>query len=223
MDIESAPPSFRKRSNQQSCSSAGRIAGRNVAAEAECPPGVRATEEWKSGNVQAVIEIEAKRLLDNHLFQRAMGCGHRTSTVLVRVPPKRSSSRSCKTRSISVGFPKGYPPLRRGTESLICDFEPPGLLRDCAGEGAALVAKQFTLEQAAGHCGAVELDERSLPAQAALVKGARHELLASARLSQQEHGRISCSHLHEVQPNSSVRTFQESGESQLVGRSGRLR
>src|SRR5258706_5523346 len=48
MDIGSAPPWFRKRSPQLSCSSAGPIAARNVARAAECPPGVHAKEEWKS-------------------------------------------------------------------------------------------------------------------------------------------------------------------------------
>src|SRR5260370_3469508 len=48
MDIGSAPPWFRKRSPQWSCSSAGQIAARNVARAVECLPGVRAKEEWKS-------------------------------------------------------------------------------------------------------------------------------------------------------------------------------
>ena len=46
---------------------------------------------------------------------------------------------------------------------LVGQLQPAHLLGDRAGEGAPLVAKQFTLQQAAGNGRAVELDQRSRP------------------------------------------------------------
>ena len=66
-------------------------------------------------------------------------------------------------------------------------FELALLLRERAGEGAALVAEQLRLQQRLRQRRAVDGDEGSLAARAVLVQGARGQLLARARLAAHEH------------------------------------
>src|SRR5580692_5813169 len=69
--------------------------------------------------------------------------------------------------------------------SFVGQLNPANLLSDCAGKGAALVAKQLALEQAAGNSSTIDLYERAVLAVAAIVDRARDKLLASASLTQQ--------------------------------------
>ena len=63
-------------------------------------------------------------------------------------------------------------------------LEEPGLGRDGAGKGAALVAEQLALEQVGRDRRAVDLDERAAArASAAVVNGARKQLLAGTGLA----------------------------------------
>ena len=57
--------------------------------------------------------------------------------------------------------------------SLICQFKPTDLLRDCTREGAALVAKEVAFEQAAGDRSTVDLYKCSAFSSAALMNGPR--------------------------------------------------
>ena len=63
------------------------------------------------------------------------------------------------------------------------------LARVRAGERAALVAEQLGLEQRFGNRGAVDRDERLVGAGAGVVNAAREQLLARARLADEQHGR----------------------------------
>ena len=56
-----------------------------------------------------------------------------------------------------------------------------------AGEGAGLVAEQLAVEQALGQGGAVELDERLVPARREVGETRRHQLLAGAALAHHQH------------------------------------
>ena len=64
-----------------------------------------------------------------------------------------------------------------------------GLVR--AREGAALVSKQLGLEQLLGQRGAVQRDERSVPARRRCMDEPRDDFLAGARFAGNEHGGIS--------------------------------
>src|SRR5690348_3063275 len=57
--------------------------------------------------------------------------------------------------------------------SLIRQLDPANLLSDGAGKGAALVAKQFTFEQATGNGSAIKLHQDSVFPVAAIVNRAR--------------------------------------------------
>jgi hypothetical protein len=52
-----------------------------------------------------------------------------------------------------------------------------------AGKGAFLVAEELALEQAFGHGGAIQTDERARRSQALLVNQSRAEFLARAGLA----------------------------------------
>ncbi|MCY1516120.1 hypothetical protein D9M68_507340 [compost metagenome] len=56
-----------------------------------------------------------------------------------------------------------------------------------AGEGAALVAEEFALEQVLGNGGGVDRHEGAVGARRVLVQRARHQLLARARFAGDEH------------------------------------
>ena len=79
-------------------------------------------------------------------------------------------------------------------------FETADALRDGAGERAALVAEHLAFQQAGGNGGAVQLDERALPARAQVVDGAREQFLAGAGFAVDQHGGIGGRHgLHLLQ------------------------
>jgi hypothetical protein len=56
-----------------------------------------------------------------------------------------------------------------------------------AGEGAGLVTEELAVEQALGQGGAVELDERLVPARREIGQPRRHQLLAGAALAHHQH------------------------------------
>src|SRR6266567_1476136 len=66
---------------------------------------------------------------------------------------------------------------------------------DGAGEGALDVSEEFALDEAGRDGAAVDLDQGALPARAAAVDGTGDQLLASSRLSGDEHGGIGGRHL----------------------------
>src|SRR5262249_54010138 len=66
-------------------------------------------------------------------------------------------------------------------------LEPPLAPGDGAAESALLVAEQLALHQAGGQGGAVDLDERLVPAPAGGVDGPGDQFLAPARLAGGEH------------------------------------
>ena len=57
-----------------------------------------------------------------------------------------------------------------------------------AGEGALFVAEELAFEQRFGEGGAVEADERALPARAGIVDGPGDQLLADAAFAADQHG-----------------------------------
>ena len=112
----------------------------------------------------------------------------RTSTFSVRSAPSGSNSRSCSTRSsfdcsagliVPISSRKIVPPSASANL--------PFLVVVGAGERAADVAEQLRLEQRLGDRRAVDLDERHVALRAAVVNGARDELLAGAGLAGDEH------------------------------------
>ncbi len=59
-----------------------------------------------------------------------------------------------------------------------------------AGEGAFLVAEELALQQVVGHRGAVDRDHRLVLPVGEVVDRPRHQLLAGAGLTQDQHGGV---------------------------------
>ena len=70
-------------------------------------------------------------------------------------------------------------------------LKPADFLLQRAGEGAALVAKQFALEQSGRNRGAVQRDKRQIPARTDTVNRPRHQLFAGAGFTENQHGGVS--------------------------------
>ena len=75
--------------------------------------------------------------------------------------------------------------------SAVGELEPADLLRDRAGERAALVAEELALEKPGGNRGAVHFDERPRLAGRQLVDRPGDELLTRSGLAANQHGRRS--------------------------------
>ena len=84
----------------------------------------------------------------------------RTSIGMPRRAPTRSTICSCSTRSSLACSGGAISPISsRNSVPPSRQLEPAALLRDRAGEGAALVAEQLALEQRLGQRRAVDGDE----------------------------------------------------------------
>ena len=106
------------------------------------------------------------------------------------VPPTRSTSPSCSTRSSFAWKSRLISPISSRKSVPPCGaLEAAGARRCGAGEGALLVAEQLALEHALGERLAVDGDERPADAVAPVVQQARHQLLAGAALALDQHRR----------------------------------
>src|SRR6202035_72279 len=74
--------------------------------------------------------------------------------------------------------------------SLVRQFQTPDFLVDGASESAAFMTKEFTLQQASGNRGAVQLDEDAVFPRAHAVNRARDKLLAGSGFTKDQHGGI---------------------------------
>ena len=115
----------------------------------------------------------------------------RTSTLIVRADPSRSTSPSCSTRStLACVFGAHVADFVEEDRAAIGLLELADLLLGRAGERALLVAEQLRLDQLLGNRRAVHLHEALAAAQAVAVDRARDELLADAALALDQHGRV---------------------------------
>ena len=89
----------------------------------------------------------------------------RTSTLLGDVPPTRSNSCSCRTRSSLAWVSSGQlADLVEEDRAAVGQLEPAGVPGDRAGERPLLVAEQLALDEPRGQGRAVDLDQRLVPA-----------------------------------------------------------
>src|SRR4030095_7001225 len=71
-----------------------------------------------------------------------------------------------------------------------CRLEHAGRITDRAREGAAPVAEELAGGQLLGESGAIDGDERAIPAGALVVNRPRHKFLPGARLALHHHREI---------------------------------
>jgi hypothetical protein len=114
---------------------------------------------------------------------------------MVRSPPTRSTCRSSSTRS-SFGLhqDRHVADLVQEQGAVVGLLELAEVAGSGAGEAAFFVAEQFAFDQLGGHGGAVQGDERPAFARAALMQGARDQLLAGAGFAQDADARFAGRH-----------------------------
>ena len=144
-------------------------------------------------HVQPVVEILAERSPSAIAFSRSLlvAAISRTSARIVCVPPSRSNSRSCSTRSSLTCVARLSSPISsRNSVPPSASSKRPFFERVRAGERALLVAEELRLDQILRQRRAVHLDERLLRARRVVVDRVRDQLLAGARLAAQQHRRV---------------------------------
>ena len=149
-------------------------------------------------DVQSVVEVlaEASRRAICRSRSRWVAETTRTSTLTVSVPPTRSNSRSCRTRSSLTWTSSGRSPTSsRNSVPPSASSNRPSRRAIAPGEGPLLVAEQLGLEHARRQRRAVDPHEGPRLARAVDVDGAGHHLLAGAGLAAQEHRRRGLRHL----------------------------
>ncbi len=68
--------------------------------------------------------------------------------------------------------------------STVSEIHFAGLTIACAGEGAALVAKEFVFDETFGNSGAIERDERQVAARRKMMNGAGEKFFARAAFAE---------------------------------------
>ena len=141
-------------------------------------------------HVQPVVEVLLELALRHHLPQVAVGGGDHAHVHLLacarrraartRAPAARAAACACRA-------PASGADLVQEDGAAVGQREAALLVGGGAGEGAAHVAEQLRLQQRLGDGRAVHLDQGHLALRAAVVDGARHQLLARARLAGDEH------------------------------------
>ena len=123
----------------------------------------------------------------------------RTLTLTVSVPPSRSNSRSCSTRSsFTCVLEVDVADLVEEERAALGHLEAALLAGVGAGERALLVAEQLRLDQRVGQRRAAHLHERLLRAQRVVVDRVRDQLLAGARLAADQHGGVGLRDLRDL-------------------------
>ena len=159
--------------------------------------GTLAQGRNSDGNhIQAVVEVASKLFFIYHFLQVAIGCGHQTDINFLRLRAAKAFEFPLLqgAQKFWLNFQRNVSHLVQKQRALICQLKPSGLLHNRAGESAPLMAKQFALEQTRGNRRTVELYQGPILAAAAIMDSASDQFLSGASLSQQQYGRIACSH-----------------------------
>src|SRR6202007_936476 len=143
-------------------------------------------------NIQSIVEIAAKLLLQNHSFQVTMGRSHNAHIYFLRPTASQAFEFTLLqgAKQLWLQLERDIADFIQEQRSLMCYLKPANLLRDRAGERSPFMAKQFTFEQPGRNGSTIELNERPSVARTAAVNSARDEFLAGASLTQQEDSRI---------------------------------
>ena len=145
--------------------------------------GITASRKYRSSR-KCPFSISSSRFL-------LVAAITRTSTLIVRAEPSRSTSPSCSTRStLACVFGAHVADFVEEDRAAVGLLELADLLLGGAGERPFLVAEQLRLDQLLGNRRAVHLHEPLAAAQAVAVDRPRDQLLADAALALDQHGRV---------------------------------
>src|SRR5262249_13916311 len=144
------------------------------------------------GDAESVIEVFAERFLSDRLEQVAVGGGQDADIDLDR----RAAAYPLEfallqdAQQLDLRLVRDLGDLVQENGAAVGQLEASAAPGDCAGEGALLVAEQLALHQAGREGGAVDLDERLVPALAGRVDGACDQFFAGAGLPGNQHGGV---------------------------------
>ena len=143
-------------------------------------------------DVEPVVEVLAEDALFRHLHEVAVGGGDHAHVGLAlllaadaHVGERLEHAQQVDLRALVHGRD-----FVEEDGAAVGELELALLSVDGAGERAALVAEQLGGDELARDGAGVHGDERARAPAAAHVDGARHQLLARARLAGDEHGRV---------------------------------
>src|ERR1700677_773054 len=161
-------------------------------------------------NIQAIVQVAAKLLVQYHSFQVAMGGGHNAHIYLLR--PRASQALKFPllqdTEELWLQLERDIANLIQEQRALMFHLKPTDLLSDRAGERSPFMAEEFTFAQPGRDGRTVELDEWSSLARTVAVNSTRDKFFARAGLAQQEDSRISPGHgFDHLQQTSENRTL----------------
>ena len=106
---------------------------------------------------------------------------------MVRLPPRRSNSCSCKnTQQFGLKLEGEIADFIEKKCAAIGKFEAANFLRQRPRKSATFVAEEFGFEQARGNGGAVDLDESAFAAGTEVVNRARDDFLAGAGFAEDQ-------------------------------------
>src|SRR5690348_13940909 len=110
-------------------------------------------------NTQPVIEVAPELVVCDHPFQITMGRRHQPDVDLLcpRTPQALEFPLLQDTQELGLKFQGDVTDLVQKQRALVGQLHPAGLLRYRAGEGAALVAKQFAFKQTTGNGSTIQL------------------------------------------------------------------
>ena len=122
--------------------------------------------------------------------------------LIVVVPPRRSNSRSCRTRSsFHLGGEAEVADFVEEQGAAVGELEATFLAGVRPGEGPFFVSEQLGLDQGFGQRGATHLDERPLGAHRIVVDGVGDQFLAGTRFAANQHVGIGRRHLGDLLVN----------------------
>ena len=168
-----------------------RVAGQEPAGQQQRVAAALAQRRDAHGHgVQTVEQVAAEAAVLRLLLQRLVGGRHHAHVDLDRPrPPTRSTTWSCRKRSILACSASGRSPIssRNRVPPLAASILPT-TWRTAPVKAPRSWPNSSLSSSALRDGGAVERDEGLLGARAQLVQGARQRLLAGAALAQQQHG-----------------------------------
>ena len=143
-------------------------------------------------DVEPVEQVAAEPALPGFLEQIAIGRGDDADVDVDR--PRTAEALDLAVlqhaQELRLELERQLADLVEEERAAIGQLEAAGLRRVRAGEGAALVAEQLALDQRRRQRGAVDDDERPVAPAALAVERAREQLLARARLAEEQDGRV---------------------------------
>src|SRR3984885_5552100 len=136
-------------------------------------------------HIQAIIEIAAKLLVQDHSFQVTMGRGHNAHICFLcpRATQPLKFPLLQDTEKLWLQLERDIADFIQEQRALMCYLKSAELLCDRTGNPCSFMAKQFTFEQPGRDGSTVGVNERSSLARTETVNGARDEFFARASLA----------------------------------------